>query len=78
MQMDGTRKFVDVAKEAIGKSENDKLVVGVGVGDVRKTLEFIVKTTKVRYRFEWKKLKGLPAPKKSWNMHSLKSGVVNR
>ena len=25
MQMDGTRKFVDVAKEAMGKSENDKL-----------------------------------------------------
>ena len=48
MQMDGTRKFVDVAKEANGKSENDKLVVGVGVGDVRKTLEFIVRSTKVR------------------------------
>ena len=48
MQMDGTRKFVDVAKEAIGKSDNDKLVVGVGAGDVRKTLEFIVKSTKVR------------------------------
>ena len=78
MQMDGTRKFVDVAKEAMGKSENDKLVMGVGVGDVRKTLEFIVKTTKVRYRFEWKKLKGLHATKKSWNMHSFKSGIVNR
>ena len=52
--------------------------MSVGVGDVRKTLEFIVKTTKVRYRFEWKKLKGLHATKKSWNMHSFKSGIVNR
>ena len=78
MQMDGTRKFVDVAKEAMGKSENDKLVMGVGVGDVRKTLDFIVKSAKVRYRFEWRKLKGLHATKKSWNMNSFESGIVKR
>ena len=78
MQMDGTRKFVDVAKEAMGKSENDKLVTGVDVGDVRKTLEFTVQSAKVRYRFEWRKLKGLHATQKSWNMNSFESGIVKR
>ena len=52
--------------------------MGVGVGDVRKTLEFIVKSTKVRYRFEWRKLKGSHATKKSWNMNSFESGIVKR
>ena len=52
--------------------------MGVGVGDVRKTLEFIVKSAKVRYRFEWRKLKGLHATKKSWNMNSFEFGIVKR
>ena len=52
---------MNVAKEAMGKDISDKLMKGVGVNDVRKTFEYIVKSSKASLIFEWKRMKGLDA-----------------
>ena len=53
--MSGKRKFVDVAKEAMGRSSLSK---GIGYSDVRIVLEHVAKHSQRRVQFEWKKMKG--------------------
>ena len=75
--MNGTKKFVDVAKEAMGKGQSDKLLKGVRVSEIGKTFEYVVKSSKVSLKFEWKRMKGLNSKNKLWNMNSFKSGIAN-
>ena len=52
MQMKGTRKFSDVAKEALERPLSDKFENGVSHVDVKKILEYIVKKVDYKWRFE--------------------------
>ena len=54
--MNGTRKFVDIAKEAMEKNGSDKLLKGIGASDVKKTLNDTVKHSNRRLSFEWKEM----------------------
>ena len=73
--MSGTRKFVDVAKEAMGRSSLSK---GMGVSDVRIVLEHVVKHSQRRVRFEWKKMKGRASNAKGWSMRDFAAGIVSK
>ena len=54
--MSGKRRFVEVAKEAMGRSASDNLSKGMGCSDVRIVLEHVVKHSQRNVRFEWKKM----------------------
>ena len=73
--MSGTRKFVDVAKEAMGRSSLSK---GMGVSDVRIVLEHVVKHSQRRVRFEWKKMKGRASDSEGWSMRDFAAGIVSK
>ena len=73
--MSGKRKFVDVAKEAMGRSNLSK---GVGFSDVRIVLEHVVKHSQRRIRFEWKRMKGRASDAKGWSMGDFAAGIVSK
>ena len=56
--MNGTRKFSDVAKEALGLEGNNKLLKGISTVDVRIMLEKLVAKIDGKWRFTWKPKKG--------------------
>ena len=58
--------------------QNHSVLTSVGVSDVRKTLKYIVKSTKVPLKFEWKRMKGFDANKKLWNTNNFKSSIADR
>ena len=62
--MSGKRKFVDVAKETMGRSSLSK---GIDYSDVRIVLEHVVKHSQRRVQFEWKKMKGRASNAKGWS-----------
>ena len=57
--MNGTRKFSDVAKEALGLEGDNKLLRGISTVDVRVILEKLVSTSNGKWRFTWKPKEGL-------------------
>ena len=73
--MSGKRKFVDVAKEAMGRSSLSK---GMGFSDVRIVLEHVVKHSQRRVRFEWKRMKGRASDAKGWSMGDFAAGIVSK
>ena len=73
--MSGTRKFVDVAKEAMGRSS---LSNGIGFSDVRIVLEHVVKHSQRRVRFERKRMKGRASDAKDWSMGDFAAGIVSK
>ena len=78
--MSGRRKFVDVAKEAMGRSSLSK---GMGFSNVRIVLEHVVKhvperTLQRRVRFEWKRMKGRASDAKRWSMGDFAAGIVSK
>ena len=68
--MSGKRKFVDVAKEAMGRSSLSK---GMGFSDVRTVLEHVVKHSQRRVRFERKRMKGRASDAKGWSIKGFPS-----
>ena len=57
--MNGTRKFSDVAKEALGLEGNNKLLKGISTVDVRIMLEKLVAKSNGKWRFTRKPKKRL-------------------
>ena len=76
--MSGKRRFVDVAKEAMGKSASDNLSKGIGCSDVRIVFEHVVKHSQRNVRFEWKKMKGRASDAKGWSMKDFAAGIVSK
>ena len=63
----------------VAKSSQWRLIIVIysEVSDIRKTFEYVVKSSKVSLKFEWKRMKGLNSKNKLWNMNSFKSGIAN-
>ena len=76
--MSGKRRFVEVAKEAMGRSVSDNLSKGIGCSDVRIVLEYVVKHSQRNVRFEWKKMKGRATDSKGWSMRDFAAGIVSK
>ena len=71
--MNGTRKFSDVAKEALGL----ELLKGISTVDVRFILEKLVAKSNGKWRFTRKPKKKLRHGEKKWCLKSVMKGVVN-
>ena len=71
--MNGTRKFSDVAKEALGL----ELLKGISTVDVRVILEKLVTKSNGKWRFTRKPKKRLQYGERKWCLKSIMKGVVN-
>ena len=78
MQMKGTRKFSDVAKEALERPLSDKFENGVSHVDVKKIFEYIVKKVDYKWRFEWNRKKGSRWGHRVWDMESFEKSVLGK
>ena len=76
--MSGTRKFADVAKEALGKDTSDKLHKGLSTTDMRIVFEQLVEKSDKPWRFRWAKIKGRAYEHRKWDMKSFVGGVIRK